>query len=265
MTTHTDPWPAGAPCWADITVADLDGTRAFYGAVLGWEFRVGGPETGGYTQAFVGDRRVAGLAAPMGDAPAPPPAWCVYLATDDAAGVASRAEQLGATVIVPPMPILGFGSMVLLADPTGAVFGLWQPESHTGWQAIDEPGAPTWWEVMSHDQPAALAFYTALFPYQVQDQSAPGFTYATLQLGGHPAAGVGAYGSVGPDVPAAWTLYFAVDDADAAATRAAEHGGSVVSPPTDTPYGRMAIVTGPSGEVFAVMALTAQAEQGPSL
>jgi len=55
-------------------------------------------------------------------------------------------------------------------------------------------------------------------------------------------------------VPAAWTLYFAVEDADAVAAAAVEHGGSVVSPPTDTPYGRMAIITGPSGEVFAVTA-----------
>ena len=30
-------------------------------------------------------------------------------------------------------------------------------------------------------------------------------------------------------------------------------GGTVVSPPTDTPFGRMAIAAGPFGEVFAVM------------
>ena len=94
-----------------------------------------------------------------------------------------------------------------------------------------------------------------MFGYAVEDLSAPGFTYASLSLDGQPVAGVGGYGAqAGTDAPAAWTIYFAVTDIDAAAARVAELGGTVVSPPTDSAFGRMAIVAGPFGEVFALIA-----------
>lgn len=254
MTTRDHPWPAGSPCWADIVVPDLDAARAFYGAALGWDFEVGEPDAGGYLVATLGGRRVAGLTTPAAGVPASPPAWCVYLATSDAAASLARAVELGATVLLAPTRILDRGTTALLADPTGAVVGLWQPGTNPGWTVVDEPGTPTWSEVFSHDQPAALAFYTGLFDYTVRDLSGGGLTYAVLDLGHHPAAGVGAYGDgAGAAAPAAWTLYVAVDDADAAAARVDAHGGSVRQQPVDTPYGRVAIVAGPGGEVFAVM------------
>jgi len=255
MTTRDHPWPAGAPCWADIVVPDLDAARAFYGPVLGWEFEAGGPDVGGYLVATLAGRRVAGLTTPAPGAPAPPSAaWCVYLATSDADASAARAVELGATVVLAPTRILDRGTTTLLADPTGAVVGLWQPGANPGWTVVDEPGAPTWSEVFSHDQPASLAFYTGLFDYTVRDLSGGGLTYAVLDLGHHPAAGVGAYGAAAGDgAPSAWTLYVAVDDTDAAAARVEAHDGRVLQAPVDTPYGRVAIVTGPGGEVFALM------------
>ncbi|WP_456787828.1 VOC family protein [Cellulomonas sp. P5_C5] len=255
MTTRREAWPPGTPAWADITVPDLAVARAFYGPLLGWQFEVGGPELGYYTQAYVGDRRVAGLGEPMGDDPAPPPAWCVYLATDDLAATVAAVAEAGGKEIVPAMPIMDFGSMALVVDTAGAVFGLWEAASHTGWDVVDEPGSMVWCEVMSHDQPTAVAFYRQVFGYAVEDLSAPGFTYASLSLDGHPAAGVGGYGAqAGRDAPAAWTIYFAVTDIDAAAGRVTELGGTVVSPPTDSAFGRMAIASGPFGEVFALIA-----------
>ena len=50
-------------------------------------------------------------------------------------------------------------------------------------------------------------------------------------------------------------VYFAVESCDDAAARVVELGGSVVQPPFDTPYGRMALVAGPQGETFSVMRL----------
>jgi predicted enzyme related to lactoylglutathione lyase len=50
-----------------------------------------------------------------------------------------------------------------------------------------------------------------------------------------------------------------VPDADAAAEQVASLGGSVMQPPFDTPYGRMALVAGPRGETFSVMQLPEQA------
>jgi predicted enzyme related to lactoylglutathione lyase len=254
MATRHEAWPPGTPAWADITVPDLTAARAFYGPLLGWDFEVGGPEVGYYAQAFVDGRRVVGLGEPRGDDAAPPPAWCVYLATDDLAATVAAVADAGGREVVPAMPIMDLGSMAIVVDPAGAVFGLWEAASHTGWDVVDEPGSVVWCEVMVHDQPKAAAFYQQVFGYGVDDLSAPGFAYASLSLDGHPTAGVGGYGAnAGIDAPAAWTLYFAVTDTDASAAHVAELGGTVVSPPTDSAFGRMAIVAGPFGEVFALI------------
>jgi predicted enzyme related to lactoylglutathione lyase len=50
-----------------------------------------------------------------------------------------------------------------------------------------------------------------------------------------------------------WHVYFAVEDCDAACAKVTELGGSVVTPPEDTPYGRLATVKDPMGATFKLM------------
>lgn len=250
MTVSASPWPAGVPGWAEITVTELGPTQRFYGGLLGWQLRIGGPETGGYVTATVDGHVVAGLRV----AAAPQPAgWCVYLATDDVTQSVADAVAAGATVVSGPMSVLDLGRAAVLADPTGAVVGLWESGTHTGWELTDAPGAFVWAEQMSNDPVAARRFYTDLFGYEQQDMSAPDFTYTSLAVGGAPAAGIGGYGPGAGDGAAAWTWYVAVEDADAIAPHVAELGGEVVSGPEDTPYGRMLLVRGPAGEVVALI------------
>jgi uncharacterized protein len=250
MTVTPTPWPAGVPGWADITVTDLGPTQRFYGGLLGWQLSAGPPESDGYVMATVDGYVVAGIR--VSDVPQPA-AWCVYLATDDVAASVARAVDAGATVALGPVSVLSLGRMALLSDPTGALVGLWEAGDHTGWELTDAPGSFVWAEQMSHDPATARRFYTALFGYEQQDMSAPDFTYTSLSIGGAPAAGIGGYGPGAGDVPAAWTWYLAVQDADAIAPRVAELGGEVVSGPEDTPYGRMLLVRGPAGEVLALL------------
>lgn len=55
-----------------------------------------------------------------------------------------------------------------------------------------------------------------------------------------------------PDtVPAHWSIYFGVDDTDAALANIVELGGSVRMAAEDTPYGRIAAATDPAGAVQA--------------
>jgi hypothetical protein len=53
-----------------------------------------------------------------------------------------------------------------------------------------------------------------------------------------------------PDVPAHWSVTFAVDDADATAAKAAELGGQVVVAPFDAPWVRMTVLSDPRGATF---------------
>ena len=50
--------------------------------------------------------------------------------------------------------------------------------------------------------------------------------------------------------PAHWSVTFAVDDVDAAATTAKEFGGDVVAGPFDAPWTRMAVIKDPQGATF---------------
>jgi uncharacterized protein len=50
--------------------------------------------------------------------------------------------------------------------------------------------------------------------------------------------------------PEHWSVTFGVDDADAAAGRASELGGEVVTEPFDAPWTRMAVIKDPHGAIF---------------
>jgi predicted enzyme related to lactoylglutathione lyase len=109
-----------------------------------------------------------------------------------------------------------------------------------------------WTELSTPDSASARAFYSASLERPVEDMGIPGFDYATVKVGGDDVAGVWGV----PGEPAHWSVYFAVDDADAAVARAIAAGGSVVREAADSPYGRFAIVADPFGATLAVMRLT---------
>src|SRR5260370_9962263 len=65
-----------------------------------------------------------------------------------------------------------------------------------------------------------------MFGYDYQDVSSDGFRYAMVMVDGREVGGIGQYPAETPaSVPAAWRVYFAVDDTDAAVAAAVAHGG----------------------------------------
>lgn len=150
---------------------------------------------------------------------------------------------------MPPMTIADFGGMAMLADPTGAVFGLWRSGTHTGVDVYNEPGTLIWNEVMVSDVGAGQAFYAEVFGYGYADIGT-GADYQTITLGGQTVAGIGDVKLVGEGMPSHWRTYFGVADIEASCARVVELGGAQVTEPWDTPFGRVATVTGPSGEMF---------------
>lgn len=55
-------------------------------------------------------------------------------------------------------------------------------------------------------------------------------------------------------VPNHWQVYFAVDDADGAASKVSAEGGQVIAEPFDIPsVGRSAVLGDPQGAVFSVL------------
>jgi hypothetical protein len=179
---------------------------------------------------------------------------------DDVQATTDRAAELGGQVMVPPMAITEAGWMAVIVDPTGAALGLWEAGQHQGADGFNEPGLMTWNELATRDVDAATAFYAELFGWKADTQDSEGFTYTTFLLNDKPNGG--AYdmsGMMADEHPAAWMVYFAVDDADATVATAADLGATVVREPTESPFGRMAILRDPQGPVFAVIKLTQRA------
>jgi hypothetical protein len=227
----------------------------FYHGQFGWDVQQGPPEAGGYAIAHLQGRTVAGIGPKMGP-PEAPSAWTTYLATEDADATAARIKSAGGQLLVDPMDVMDAGRMAIAMDTTGAAFGIWQGRSHTGAGLANVPGALTWNEHMSRDFDGAKAFYAAVFGYEYGDMSADGFSYATLLLNGHEVGGIGGYpADVPASIPAAWSTYFGTADTDASVATATGHGGSVVRPATDSPYGRMATVTDDQGAVFSLISV----------
>jgi predicted enzyme related to lactoylglutathione lyase len=182
------------------------------------------------------------------------PSWVCYAAVDSADRVAARATERGGKVLAPPFDVSGVGRMAFLEDPAQARFALWEARGMIGTTLEDHPGAPCWYELITHDLPRATRFYTDLFGWTAIDRSVEGVgSYTVARIGQQSVAGLMSirkeWGAVSPR----WQVYFAVEDCDRAAREAAALKGRVIAGPKDVPeIGRFAVLADTSGAVFAV-------------
>ncbi|GGC78580.1 glyoxalase [Tersicoccus solisilvae] len=260
MSAHPEKWPAGTPCWVDIMVPDLGRSQTFYRAVLGWEYTESVAEFGGYCNAMADGRVVAGLSPMMEGMGGAPTVWTTYLATDDIDATAAAVTANGGQVTAAPMQIPEMGSMAVFVDPTGASFGVWQSGSHTGFDAVDEPGTIAWNDVMSTDDGAARRFYQAVFGFTYEDLDMGGMRYAMFSVDGgeRPAGGIGEGAGAGGS---AWNVAFMVADVDDAVGTIAEAGGTVTDQPSDFEFGRILSAAGPDGERFQLVSPQQKGDQ----
>jgi uncharacterized protein len=254
MNTRDTPWPDGTPCWVDLGTGDIPKAISFYSSQFGWTVQQGGPEVGGYSMAQLDSRNAAGIGPIMGPG-GTPSAWATYFASSDVEASAAKIKSAGGQLMMEPMDVMDAGRMLFAADTTGAIFGVWQARNHSGAQIANVPGAFTWSEHMSGDFEGAKAFYAAVFGYEYGDMSSDSFSYATLLINGQQVVGgIGAYPGGGEDAhPAFWGVYFGTADTDKSVELATSHGGRVIRPATDSPYGRMAIVADNQGAVFSLI------------
>jgi predicted enzyme related to lactoylglutathione lyase len=255
----------GTPSWVELGSPDLDASIDFYGSLFGWDVpeSENAEQTGGYRLAMLRGKPVAGMMPLMQEGQ--PPAWTSYVSVADADVVAGKVRDAGGAVVAEPMEVLDLGKMAIFADPTGAVFGVWQPGTFAGAGLVNEPGALSWNELNTRDLGAAKSFYGAVFGWTFEDVEFEGGagSYTTINLGGLPIGGILNMTERGvPDeVPAHWQVYFAVEDTDATIDLAKQKGAGVMIEPVDIPAGRFAILVDPHGASFAVIALSEETSE----
>jgi predicted enzyme related to lactoylglutathione lyase len=249
-----DDAPIGAPCWVDLLTTDPDRSRDFYGRLFGWTVEDPGEDYGGYVNFLSDGIHVAGCMRNDGTAGVPD-LWSVYLATDDAEATAARAVEHGGQVMVPAMDVMELGRMAVIVDVGGAVIGMWQPGLHRGFGIYDEPGTPAWFELHTRDYDPTIAFYRDVFGWNTEVASdTPEFRYTTLDGGDEQLAGVMDASAFLPEgVPAGWSVYCRVADADLALSEVVALGGDVLMRAEDTPYGRLATAADPTGAAFKLI------------
>lgn len=262
MSEGSGRWPHGGACWIEVELDDLEAGRRFYTDLLGWEFEESPPEAGGYLMAMRHGAPVAGIGPKQGGGPGDadrPSAWTTYLAADSADETQAAIAAAGGRVCVDAFDVMDLGRMLIASDPAGAIFGVWEAKAHTGVGVVGRPGTMCWNELHTLDYAAAQTFYAAVFGYTYGEiGDGEHFVYSQVYL---PESGpddlVGGFcdDTKSPYVPPVsfWQVYIAVDDTDAATAKVTELGGQVYFGPSDSPFGRMAVVGGPEGEMFAII------------
>ena len=257
ITSHTQ----GAPCWVELATTDQAAAKAFYADLFGWDYQDNPMDESGevvYSMAMVDGAFVGGMyEQPEGQRQAGiPPHWMIHLAVDDVDAIAARVPELGGAVGAPPFDVFDAGRMSIISDPAGAHVAFWQAKAHIGAGVKSEPNTIHWCELLANDPDAATTFYTELLGVESETMTmAQGGDY-TIFL----SDGVGVAGTMAmPEhlrergVPAHWSVYFQIEDLDAAVAQVTAAGGRVGLPPKDIAMvGRIAYLLDPQGAGFGL-------------
>ena len=269
-----DGYIPGVPCWIDTSQPDPEAAVDFYSRLFGWEFENVMPP--GSEGKYFSARLRGGEVAAVGSIPESAPqmaTWNTYVWVDSADETASRVRESGGGVVTEPFDIPGAGRMAVFTDPEGAAFCVWQAREHRGARVVNEPGSLNFNNLHTRDVDRAKSFYGSVFGWKtlkleggVEMWTLPGYgdylerddpdlRKRVAEVGGATGfedvvASINPIADDRPDVPAHWAVTFGVDDADAIAKKAAELGGTVIVPPFDAPWVRMAVLADPQGASF---------------
>ena len=255
----------GRFCWIDLATTDPEAAREFYGVLMGWKFD-NMYEEGHlvYTMMLLDGKNVAGMGQlqPQQVEAGMPPVWSSYVCVEDARKSVAECESLGAQALAGPMDIFDSGVLATMVDPCGAVFSMWQPKAHKGFQVMMEPSSFVWVERYAHNPTEDAEFYKAAFGWGLDEDPNPNnpgyymFNQEVREGGEEWERYVAGLLQIRPDmgpVPPHWNVYFQVADVDASLAKALELGGEQLHPIVEIPMGRLVGIKDPQGAVLTIM------------
>jgi predicted enzyme related to lactoylglutathione lyase len=245
-------------CWIELATTDQAAAKKFYSSLFGWttEDSAMGEGGGSYTMFRLNGKQVGGGYTLMPDQVAMhvPPNWLVYVAVESADTTTDKAKQLGAKIYAGPMDVADYGRMSIIADPTGAVFGIWQAKQHAGTEIVGADGTFSWADLKTSDPKRAGEFYSALFGWKLEKgEDDPEGSYLHIKNGEHYIGGVPSAEHLQPGTPPHWSVYFHTSDCDALSNKAKSLGANVCfGPVTLENVGRFSIAADPQGAYFSM-------------
>lgn len=112
----------------ELATTSVPKAKAFYSKLFAWKLKDLPMSTPGgkYTMIDVGEGTGGGMMKQM--CPGAPSAWMPYVVVADIDKATKKAKKLGGTVMKDVTEVEGMGWLSIIVDPTGAVFGLWEPK-----------------------------------------------------------------------------------------------------------------------------------------
>jgi uncharacterized protein len=243
----------GTPTWVDLSTPDVQAAADFYARMLGWTIDKHTSPVGDYYLGTVSGHEVGGMMAAPPEVSGLPAAWTVLFDVADVDATVAAVEEAGGSILEQPFD-LPDARIAIVADCTGAMFGVVSHATPTGPWLSSAPGAVCWVELLTRDPEAAIGFYASVFGWHASTESYGDVSYTTFTLDGELVAGAMMMpGEVPVELSAVWSVYFAVEDCDAGERRAKELGGQVIKPTTQVGEGRFAVLEDPQGGTFQLM------------
>ena len=258
MTTAAATQVLGRHVWSELMTTDTTKAESFYDKVIGWTSEPSTNSPKPYTQfKRSGGAGVAGLME-LPDGMNMPPFWSMYIAVPDLDEAVAKITRLGGSELSEVIVVPTIGRMQMLKDPQGAAFYIIQPEPRDNPPDRDpEIGEPSWIELMTTDQRAAMTFYQELFGWQPGDAMDMGETgtYQMFNRGARMIGGMMNKPKNLAQVPPHWAIYFRVPDINAAVDRIEANGGTILNGPTEVPGGDWIVnAKDPQGAPFSLHA-----------
>lgn len=241
--------------WHELLTTDPKAAVKFYGQVVGWKTEAW-DKNPSYVMWMTERGPIGGVMQLPDEAKAmgAPPHWLTYIGTPDIDATVDAAVRLGARVLKAATTVPEVGRWAVLADPQGAVFAPFTPESPMPQSDTPQVGEFSWHELATTDGGAAFGFYEQVFGWQKTDamDMGPAGVYQMFGWGGKSMGGI--YKPAKESgTPPHWLPYAHIPDTNKAVETVKQAGGKVVNGPMEVPGGdQIAVCTDPQGVAFAV-------------
>jgi len=113
----------------NLPADDPERARLFYRELFGWKFEAppGFPDY--YLVETEDLEGMPGIGGGMGKRESPYQQITNYIGVSSVDEYLAKVESLGGKIILPKMPVPGFGNLAVCMDTEGNPFGLWQEET----------------------------------------------------------------------------------------------------------------------------------------
>jgi len=112
--------------WNELWTEDIDRAAMFYRELAGYQLDSLPHESGGEPYLIFKRDGIPRAGVAKQPLTGGRPIWMPYVRVADLSGTVSRAESLGGKVLIAPRPDIRSGTVAVIADPSGAMFGIQQ-------------------------------------------------------------------------------------------------------------------------------------------